>query len=112
MATGKAKSGGYYAWTDIVKAGSEEGSREVIKAGESVSESDFSEDDWAQLVEARSVRTQNYPNMPADFGGSPREFIVKQVTEQLEAAEDMLSDDVIENQAADTGMTGSPSEDE
>lgn len=109
MATSKET---YYAWTTIVTAGSEEGSRETISPGTKVSKSDFSEDDWDQLVEARAVRTREYPNIPADFGGSPREWMVKQVNEQLEAAEDMLSDEDIasENQAADTGMTGEDSE--
>lgn len=106
MATSKTAT---YAWTDIVTAGDDEGSRKVIKAGESVSESDFSEEDWAQLVEARSVRTRPFPDMPANFGGSPREFMVQQTMQQLQDAEDMLGDEdlIVEaNQAVDTGMTG------
>ena len=89
MATAKDT---YYAWTDIVH-GDSDGNKNVMKAGSKVSESDFSEDDWAQLVEARSVRKQQFPDMPADYTGSPREFVVQQVQEQLAAAEDMLSDD-------------------
>lgn len=76
-----------YAWTDI-KHGDK-----TIKAGDSVSQSDFSDEDWEQLLESRAIRTNAYPEMPADFGGSPREWMVKQVNSQLEAAEDMLSDD-------------------
>lgn len=107
MATSKET---YYAWTDIVTV--DDGQRKVLKAGEKVSKSDFSEEDWDQLVEARSVRTRQYPDMPSNFGGSPREWMVKQVNQQLEAAEDMLSDEDIasENQAADTGMTGEDNE--
>lgn len=107
MATAKST---YYAWTDIVTAGSEEGSREVIKAGTKVSEGDFSENDWAQLVDARAVRTREYPKMPADFSGSPREFMVQEVNQQLEAAEDMLDLEEDERQAVATGMTGEENE--
>jgi hypothetical protein len=106
MATSKET---YYAWTDIVTAGKDESSREVIKAGTKVSKSDFSEDDWDQLVEARSVRTSQYPDMPAGYAGSPRDFRVEQINAQLEDAEDLLDDDLVnESQAQDTGMTGEP----
>lgn len=103
MATAKST---YYAWTDINNSG------EVIKAGSKVSEGDFSEDDWAQLVEARSVRTREYPDIPAGFSGSPREFMVQELNRQVEETEGMISDDDLleANQAADTGMSGEDDE--
>lgn len=76
-----------YAWTDIRNGD------QVIKAGDSVSESDFDSDDWDQLVDSRSVRNQRFPDLPADWSGSPREFMIKNLNEQLEATEEMLSDD-------------------
>lgn len=99
MATSKTT---YYAWTEIQNGDT------VVKAGDSVSEGDFSEDDWAQLVEGRSVRTVKYPDIPADFSGSPREFMIKELNRQIEETEGMLTDDdiLLADQAADTGMTG------
>lgn len=108
MATSKET---YYSWTDIVVP-NDDGKRDIVKPGTKVSKSDFSEEDWDQLVESRAVRTRQFPDIPADFGGSPREWMVKQMNEQLEAAEDMLADEDLsdENQAVDTGMTGEDSE--
>lgn len=76
-----------YAWTDINNSGT------VINAGDKVSKGDFSDEDWEQLVEARSVRTTKYPDLPAGFAGSPREFMVQQINKQLAEAEEMLTDD-------------------
>lgn len=78
-----------YAWTDI-RNGSDR-----IKAGDKVTKGSFDEDDWDQLVEARSIRPKKYPDIPKGFTGSPREFMVKQLNEQLAATEEMLSDDDI-----------------
>lgn len=84
MATAKK-----YAWTDIKTADG------VVKAGESVTASSLGVDDdeFEQLCDAKAVREAKYPDMPADFAGSPLEFVQKQINEQLKVAEDALSDD-------------------
>jgi len=78
-----------YAWTDIKHADG------VVKAGESVTAKKLGVDDdeWDQLCDSKAVRAAKYPDMPADFMGSPLEYVQKQINEQLKVAEDALSDD-------------------
>jgi hypothetical protein len=79
----------YYAWTDIHYSSNKK--RLKVEAGEEVSAEklNIDEEEWDQLVEARVVRTIKYPNMPASFTGSPKDFVLKQRTEQLQQLEDL-----------------------
>jgi hypothetical protein len=79
----------YYAWTDIHYSSNKK--RLTVKAGAEVSAQKLGidEEEWDQLVEARVVRTIKYPNMPASFTGSPKDFVLKQRSEQLQQLEDL-----------------------
>lgn len=85
MATSKK-----YAWTDI-----KTGDGKVVKAGEAVTASSLGVDDaeWDQLCDAKVVRDAKYPDMPADWTGSPLEYVQRDLRMQLAAAEDALSED-------------------
>jgi hypothetical protein len=84
MATAKM-----YAWTNIKTADG------VVKAGEAVTASSLGvdEDEWNQLCDSKVVREAKFPDMPADYTGSPLQFIQEDLQKQLAAAEDALSED-------------------
>ena len=86
MATGKGKM---YAWTDIKHGDG------VIKQGDSVSQSDLGidDDEWKQLCDSKAVREAKFPDMPADYTGSPLEFLQEELRKQLAVADDAMSDD-------------------
>jgi len=89
-----------YAWT-VIKAG-----EKTFQPGDSVNESDFDQDDWDQLVASRSVREVKFPNMPADYSGSPKDFRDSQLRKQMD---DLDDNEAWNNLEGDDGVpTGSP----
>jgi hypothetical protein len=75
-----------YAWTDIKHA---EG---TLKAGDTATAKKLGieDEEFDQLVEARAIRSRKYPDMPADFTGSPVDFVIAEHRKQLEDVEDVM----------------------
>jgi len=78
-----------YAWTDIIYSKNDE--REVLPAGSEVSQNllGVSDVEWNQLVESRAIRSTKYPDVPAGFTGSPKDFVLSERRKQLEELEDV-----------------------
>lgn len=78
----------WYAWTDIQHG--KDGERQVLRRGETVTASKLGieDDEFEQLKESRAIRQTKYPDMPSDYTGSPREFILEERTRQLADIED------------------------
>jgi hypothetical protein len=93
----------YYAWTEIRGADSD-GNATSIKAGTEVTPASLnvSEEEFAELVAARSVRTTSYPDMPETFQGSPKDFILEKKRKELEELEDSFDTDPVYEPESET----------
>jgi hypothetical protein len=94
-----------YAWAPIHLAEDHEGgkrvNRRVIKPGEEVSKSDFTDEDWEQFNKERIIRKEKYPE-DVKQGESVRTAIIRKANEArdeaLATAPDYgLNDDTKEN---------------
>lgn len=109
----------YYAWSDIRSSEAEETTDvKVTKAGETVTASDLgvSDEEFQALVESGAVKTEEYPELPEGYTGSPAQYekekVVAQATlDEAQAVLDSASgkDEEAEQVAKDTAKASTTS---
>lgn len=81
----------YYAWGEIHTSGdaAEDDSVKKVKPGDTVSASDLgvSDEDFEALVESGAVRTEEYPELPEGYTGSPAQYAQEQAVAQAQVDE-------------------------
>lgn len=81
----------YYAWSEIqVGEGGEEAQKvKKVPAGEEVSASSLGipDEEFDAMVEAGAVRTEEYPDLPEGYTGSPAQFAQEQAEAEGQKAE-------------------------
>jgi hypothetical protein len=81
----------YYAWSEIQVGEGDEAETKVkkVKAGEEVSASSLGipDEEFDAMVEAGAVKTEEYPDLPEGYTGSPAQFAQEQAEAEGKIAE-------------------------
>ena len=94
----------WYAWSPIQHtevegdtSGAVTPTSDVVQPGSVVSADSLgvSDADWAALVEAGSVRSYPFPDMPAEFTGSPIDFLRQQMRRVEEEPEALAETELV-----------------
>ena len=87
----------WYSWTTI-KCAKDDGSEFEVKPGEEVTADKLNVDDeeFDQMIDARVVRQSKYPDMPKNFPGSAKDYILQQNKKQLQDIEDNFGNEQFE----------------
>lgn len=79
----------YYAWTDI-RHGDSDGKIKTIKVGSKITEKDVGAEDYAAMIDAKSIRPIPFPDdIPNTWQDSPMAWLKEKIRRQ--SADDELA---------------------
>jgi hypothetical protein len=95
----------WFAWTTI-KSANDDGSEIKLEPGDEASAGKLNIDDeeFSQLIDARSVRKTNFPDMPEGYTGSAKDWILEARKNELKDIEDNFGDEDVSYEASDRNL--------